>query len=892
MTREHGDDADYRLERTALPRRYALEMSPDIGTATFSGRVAIELDVNSPLAAIVCNAAELTISQATLRAASGTAASGTAASGTAATKLDVGIDERLERVTFAAPATIEPGPYVLECAFTGALNDKLRGFYRSRFTDPDGTEHWLATTHFESTDARRAFPCFDEPDMKAIFSVTLDVAENLFVVSNGPELSVTPSAGGRKRVVFEDTIPMSTYLVCFVAGPLEASAPQYSGGIPIRVVTPIGKQHLTPFALEVAVHALEWFTNYFGLPYPASKLDLVDVPDFAQGAMENLGCVTFRETDLLCDPATASVSELSRIAEVIEHEIAHMWFGDLVTMKWWNGIWLNEAFATFMSLCCLDELRPEWRRWVSFGREKEFALAIDALHSTRPIEFDVRAPDEAEAMFDALTYLKGGNVLRMLEQYLGTERFREGVRRYLATHQFANTETTDLWDAIESVAEGEPVRALMDSWIFQGGTPLVTARRDGDELVLSQEPFSWLPLKAHEQSDAEPSAIGHDWIIPVRIEERPHGTTQSPGGEAGEVQAVLLGPAPHASEPLRLRVGSGLAVVNAGGSGTYRLRYHGSLLEEICSNLGSLTALERFNLVSDTWATTLAGVSPLDDFLALAGSLAAEEDPNVWAVVIGAMSLLDLAVAGEDRPALQQLIRRLFGPELERLGFEPTAEDTQEMARSRAAFIAVLGTIGADEEVRTTARAAFEASRSGGMPLPGDTAEVILQVVAYAGGRAEFDAMKERVQHPIDPIDQSRHLMAIASTREPELAAELRDMCLTEVRTQDAPLVLRVLLGNRVNGPATWEFITRHWDEIRGRFTSHAVPAVLGGITRLADVDADGNPILARVVQAFLAEHPLGGHQRTISQHLERLEVNVGFVQAQRPTLGELLAKS
>jgi len=241
---------------------------------------------------------------------------------------------------------------------------------------------------------------------------------------------------------------------------------------------------------------------------------------------------------------------------------------------------------------------------------------------------------------------------------------------------------------------------------------------------------------------------------------------------------------------------------------------------------------------------------------------------------------------------LQQLIRRLFGPELERLGFEPTAEDTQEMARSRAAFIAVLGTIGADEEVRTTARAAFEASRSGGMPLPGDTAEVILQVVAYAGGRAEFDAMKERVQHPIDPIDQSRHLMAIASTREPELAAELRDMCLTEVRTQDAPLVLRVLLGNRVNGPATWEFITRHWDEIRGRFTSHAVPAVLGGITRLADVDADGNPILARVVQAFLAEHPLGGHQRTISQHLERLEVNVGFVQAQRPTLGELLAKS
>ena len=209
--------------------------------------------------------------------------------------------------------------------------------------------------------------------------------------------------------------------------------------------------------------------------------------------MENLGCVTFRETDLLCDKETSSIGELSRIAEVIEHEIAHMWFGDLVTMEWWNGIWLNEAFATFMSICCLDAFRPEWRRWVSFGREKDFALQTDALHSTRAIEFPVRWPDEAEAMFDVLTYLKGGNVLRMLEQYIGTERFRDGVRRYLTAHQYGNTETTDLWDAIEQVAGGEPVRALMDSWILQGGFPLVTARQDGDEIELVEEPFSYLP---------------------------------------------------------------------------------------------------------------------------------------------------------------------------------------------------------------------------------------------------------------------------------------------------------------------------------------------------------------------------------------------------------------
>ncbi|HXY43862.1 MAG TPA: M1 family metallopeptidase [Acidimicrobiales bacterium] len=882
MTMENGNDADYRLPRVALPRRYVLDLSPDLRSATFTGRVSIELDIVQPVTEIVCNAAELSVSEATLRPSGAEAA----------TALGVRLDEPRERVTFTAPAVMQPGSYVLECAFAGVLNDKLRGFYRSRFTDPSGKDHWLATTHFESTDARRAFPCFDEPDLKAVFSVSIDIEEDLFAVSNSAEVSVTPTGDGRKRIVFADTIVMSTYLVCVVVGALEASEPEYSCGTPIRVITPIGKLHLAPFALEVAVHALAWYTDYFDLPYPGSKLDLVDIPDFGQGAMENLGCVTFRETDLLCDPATASVSELTRIAEVIEHEIAHMWFGDLVTMKWWNGIWLNEAFATFMSICCLDDFRPEWRRWVSFGREKDYALTIDALHSTRPIEFDVRAPDEAEAMFDALTYLKGGNVLRMLEQYLGTARFRAGVRRYLAAHQFANTETTDLWDAIESAAEGEPVRALMDSWLFQGGTPLVTARRIGDELELTEEPFSLLPRAEYEEAFDEPSAIGHDWIIPIRVAEREGGVEPLPDGGPGEVQAVLLGPPPHATQPLVLPIGDGLTVVNAGGSGTYRLRYHGPLLEEICANLASLTALERFNLVSDTWATTLARVSPLDDFLALADSLRGEDDPNVWAVVIGAFGMLDLAVAADDRRALEQRTRGLFGPELERLGFAPGPGDTQEMARARSAFISVLGTIGADEEVRAEAHAAFDAAQHGGEPLPGDTAEAILQVAAYSGGRAEFELMRERVLHPIDPIDQSRHLFAIASTRVPALAAELREMCLDEVRAQDAPYVLRVLLGSRANGPATWDFITRHWEGLKERFATHAVPSMLGGISRLADLDPDGNPVLARRVEAFLAEHPLGGHQRTIQQHLERLDVNVGFVREQRPTLGELLAKS
>ncbi|MGD0084640.1 MAG: M1 family metallopeptidase [Acidimicrobiales bacterium] len=882
MTTEDGDDADYRLPRNAIPRRYSLELAPDLGSASFRGHVAIEIDLTEPIGQIVLNAAELEVSDVTLHKI-----------GSAERQpLGVSLDETLERAVFTLPDTVEPGSYVLECAFSGVLNDKLRGFYRSRFTDPDGIEHTLATTHFESTDARRAFPCFDEPDMKAVFSIALDIDDSLFAVSNGAEISATPSGEGRKRIAYEDTIIMSTYLVCFVIGPLEASNPVHVGNTPIRVITPIGRLHLTPFALEVAVHALKWYTEYFSLPYPASKLDLVDVPDFAQGAMENLGCVTFRETDLLCDPETSSIPELSRIAEVIEHEIAHMWFGDLVTMKWWNGIWLNEAFATFMSILCLDDFRPEWQRWVTFGREKDHALAIDALHSTRPIEFGVREPEEAEAMFDALTYLKGGSVVRMLQQYLGGDRFRDGVRRYLETHQFGNTETTDLWDAIESVATDQPVRALMDSWILQGGSPLVTARRRGDELELTQQPFSWLPLGELDQSTGESSAIGHDWIIPIRIAERTPGTIPGAAGEVEPVQAVLLGPAPNASEVLRVRIGGGLPVVNAGGSGAYRLRYHGQLLEEIRANLTSLTALERFNLVSDMWAATLARVSPLDDFLSLARSLRGESDPNVWGVVISAMVMLDIVVGTDDRPALQQVIRDLFGPEIERLGFDRQVDDTQEISRARAAFISVLGTVGADETVRARARDAFAQASATTTALPSDTAESILQVVSYSGGRAEFDALRDRFEHPIDPIDQIRHLGAMSCIRVPELIAELQEMARSEIRSQDAPSVLRALLANTAAGASTWKFVTEHWDELRERFPTHSIPSMLGGISRLADIDADGKPVLAGAVRAFLADHPLGGHQRTVEQALERLAVNVGFVQEQRPTLGELLGKS
>ena len=865
------DETDFRLPRNVAPKRYELTIAPDLGAATFLGLERIELDVVTATSSIVCNAAELQISNATLSRPDGPAHR---------VDLDISLDENLERVTFTAPHQVLAGSYVLECDFAGVLNDKLRGFYRSTFRDEDGNEQVIATTQFESTDARRAFPCWDEPDRKAVFSISLEVEADLLAISNGAERRATELPGGKRRLEFTDTIPMSTYLVAFVVGPLEATDSVDVDGTPLRVVHTAGKQRLTTFALEAGAHALRYYTEYFDQPYQGDKLDLVAIPDFAFGAMENLGCVTFREAALLTDPANSARNELERVAGVVEHELAHMWFGDLVTMGWWNGIWLNEAFATYMALCCLDDFKPEYQCWAGFSRDREMALALDGLHTTRPIEFPVRTPDEVDSMFDALTYEKGGSLLRMLEQYLGTERFREGVRRYLAAHRYANTETTDLWDAIEEAAEGLPIRALMDSWIFQGGHPLVTASADGSKVLLTQEPFSYLPA-ADRPAGSGPSAIGSKWFVPVAMQRRPR-TGQS---AAAPYDYELL-----REQPIRVPAGEGMLVVNAGGNGVYRLRYEKDLLDAILAGFDRLEPLERFRLVADTWACALAGSTPLEQFFALVRRLEGEKDPSVWTMVAGALGLLDFAVAEPDRPALESFTQSLFGPELERVGWDRHGDDDGEAARRRAVLIAALGTIGADPSVRAESRDRFVALGQGAS-LDADTASAILRVVATTAGRTEYDALLARFRSPSDPIEEQRYLDSLSYVRDPDLVAETCELCVTEIRSQDAPYLLRAFLTNRVVGPQVWEFVSGHWDTLLERYPANSITRMLE-ISRLCQLDPDGTPGLSRKVTAFCAAHPLGGQQRAVDQSLERLAVNVRFVLEHRPLLEALLAKA
>jgi puromycin-sensitive aminopeptidase len=833
-----------------------LELEPDLAAATFTGTVTIALDVLHSTRVLTLNAIELAIGEVTV--------------GGVAQRHE--LDEATERLSIHLESPAEPGPLTLTIAFTGVLNDKLRGFYRSTFTGADGNAHVIATTQLQSTDARRAFPCWDEPDLKAVFGITVTHRDGLLAVSNGAESSARQRPDGSWIVRFADTLVMSTYLVAIVVGPLQATPPVDVNGTPMRIVHVPGKGHLTSFGLEVGAFALDWFEKYYGIPYPAEKVDLIALPDFAAGAMENLGCITFRENLLLLDPLTSTQAELQNVADVVSHELAHMWFGDLVTMRWWNGIWLNEAFATFMEVEACDAFRPSWKRWEYFSMERSAAFEIDSLDSTRSVEFEVRSPQDSEGMFDILTYQKGGALLRMLQQYLGAERFRHGVRRYLHAHSFANTETSDLWDAIEE-SSGEPIRKMMDSWIWQPGYPLISAALHEHSLIVRQERCSF--ASADQADGPNAAAVAPIWLVPIHIQ-----ITSSDG--AVTTRKILLD---SDETTIVLDDAASTVMVNAGGYGFYRVTYDAVLRSRLAGPaLRALAPIERYNLVDDAWAAVIAGRLHAADFLAFAEGFAKEDDLYVWQAIAAGLRGLGRLLDDDSRPALQHRVLALAKPALARLGWEGADGEDELTAKLRGLLVGLVAVLANDATSQEQARALFEQAFLDPAAVNPELVSAATLVVAATGTAADFDRFVERFRAGATPQEQIRYLMALGDFDDADLIQRACEFAVSgEVKTQNAPFLLSRAIANRTHGAAAWKFVREHWAHINKEFPSNTIVRMVDPVKLL------NGPADVADVAGFFSEHPIPQGAKTLSQILERQRVNAALRSREADTLAAAL---
>jgi puromycin-sensitive aminopeptidase len=830
----------FRLPIDVRPREYDLHVVPDLAHGSFSGDVRIAVRLDEPRSAIVLHAADLAVKRAAARV------------GDEELRARTSLDAHDETVTLRFARPLPAGEVTLSLEWTGKLNKHLRGLYAA-----GSGEHRYAFTQCEAADARRILPCFDEPAMKARFRVAVSARKGDTVLSNAPIASEAGSGDGWRRVQFETTPPLSTYLLAIAVGPLEATAPRLLGRTPIRVWHVPGKSHLAAFGLEAGFEALARLEDYFGLPYPYDKLDLVAVPDFEAGAMENAGAVFFRETLLLLDPDTVSLAERKRAAEVIAHELAHMWYGDLVTMAWWDDLWLNEAFATWMAYRVVDEWRPEWRMWQSFEHDRASALGLDALSNTHPIYGEVRSVAEATENFDLITYEKGAAVVRMIEHYLGADAFRDGVRRYMRRHREGNAVAADLWRALAE-ASGKDVAKVAQAWIAQAGFPLVTlapARDGAGALRFRQERFFADPKTA-------PSRRRVRWPVPLVLKH-------SNGGEPKTVRHLVE----KASEALALGNGHPRWLFgNADAGGFYRVLHDGDTLEALLRNLSALTAVERLALVGDQWALVRAGRASAESFLDVADALAGEQDHDVIDGLAAALAVIDEQVVtrgGEDQAALRRWIAARFGPALDGLGWSASPNEPDEVRLRRAALVRLVGGVAEAPAVLNEARRRLDGYLADRGSLEPNLADAVAGLAARVGDEALYDRYREVASAARTPQEQRRFLLCLPMFRTREtIRRTLRSLLTPEVPTQDVAFLLMRMFANPVGGPEAWAHVMRHWSGLRRR-----VPPLM--LARLVDATpALREPRYARELRAFFKEHPLPEAARALKQASERFRLN------------------
>jgi aminopeptidase N/puromycin-sensitive aminopeptidase len=844
-----------RLPELAAPENYSLTFAPNFTKDNFAGDETISIRVLKPTAEIVLNSAQIDFQSASI------------SSGGKTQNATVTTDPAKEFATLKFSDTIQPGPATIHIVYRGILNGDLRGFYLGK--EANGKKY--AVTQFESTDARRAFPCFDEPDYKATADITVITDKDKIAISNQKVISDVPGPGPDKHTVkFATTAKMSSYLYAVAVGDfeyIEGSA----DGIPIRVYTFPGRKEQGRFGLQVAEYCLKYYDKYFGVKYAFTKLDLIGLPDFAAGAMENAGAITFREVALLIDEKSASTQQKKRVATTITHEIAHQWFGDLVTMKWWDDIWLNEGFATWMETKPVAAWRPDWDMNLDDVLDTSNTMTVDSLATTRPIHQAAETPEQIQELFDGIAYGKAASVLRMLEAYLGPETFRKGVDSYIKQHAYGNSTAEDFWSALAE-ASNKPVDQIMPTFVKQVGLPMVSLKSSCEgkttRVTLSQQRYFFDRSRMDEANDEL-------WQVPVCMKSQDGDTSACELLTKKEDEFTLPGCSPW-------------VLANANATGYYRSHYDSDAVRAL-SNVAqdSLSPAERIRLISDEWATVRVNLGSINDFMVLMGSLKSEHNGVVMQQGAGQIQFIaDALVTDADRPAFQQWVRDLFNPLAKELGWQPVPGDSDDRKTLRAAVFEVLGNAGRDPQVLAQAGKLAREAFKNPDAVDASMAGTVFHLAALTGDAAFYDGILAAMPKSRSPEEFYRLGGALTDFTDPALLDRTLKASLTPaIRTQDAPYVIAAVLRNPAGRATGWNFVRAHWAEIDKMMIGFSAGTVIGATGSFCDAGQEAQ------VKDFFAANPVPSAERTLKQAEERIGYCVQMKEQQSPQVAAWLGQ-
>jgi aminopeptidase N len=811
-----------KLPKNVVPEEYAIRIVPDIERKTFTGSETIKLKAREAVKQLVLNAAEIKITKATI-------------DGKAIAPSAVKVDEKEQTLTIGTE--LAAGDHQLALEFTGKINQRGIGLYYAPYQEQGtGAKKTMLGTQFEATDARRMFPCWDEPSFRARFQLTAVVPENFVAVSNMP-IEKEAKIGGGKEVRFGTTPSMASYLNVFCAGELDAIHVT-KGDVTHGVFATKGKAEMGRYALESSQQILDYYNEYFGQPYPLPKLDHIAVPGGFGGAMENWGGITYFESALLFDPERSSTQTRQGIYEVIAHETAHQWFGDLVTMAWWDNLWLNEGFASWMGTKVSAKFNPDWEVWLAKttprdpmrrpGIGKEAAMEGDARSTTHPIQQPIKTEAEANSAFDDITYRKGMSFLRMLESFLGEDVFRDGLRRYMAAHKFSNTTTTDLWNALGE-ASGKPVAEIAAAWTQQPGFPIVKVTRDpAGKITLTQERFTI-------HFDNAPPL---EWKIPL--------TYEVPGEPAAA--GVLM---TSKSMELPANAGNRAIKLNVEGAGNYRVQYDDASWKLLLADLPKLSVADRVNLMTDAWALVQANRAPMSLYLDLVEKLPTKTELAEREQIMHVFDFNNRLLAKTpQREQFQKYARLILRPSFDAVGWDPKSGEPVKISLLRASLVKALGDLD-DKEIVAGCRDRFQKYVADPKSLAPDLRAAVLSVAGRYADEATWNKLHELGLKTTSIEEKSNYYNALAAAIDPKLAARTLEISLgDELPTSRATYLVARVARESEQPELAWTFAKAHMKQLLaktdalgannyapGLFTFFSDPARVAELEKFAKSD-------------------------------------------------------